>query len=116
MSFEQHIPISKDEKLSTNAFSCNLLINKDLPYFRGHFPNEPILPGVVQIAWAIHFGSRLGLDSMYFTGVPRSKFSAVIQPGMLVRLNLKRDRESLEFSFESSMTTHSSGTILYVSE
>lgn len=116
MSFEERIPASKDEKLSENSFSCDLLVDENLAYFEGHFPGEPILPGVVQLAWAIHFGAKLGLDSMRFAGVPRSKFSAVIQPGALVRLTLSRNKESLDFSYESSATTHSSGTIRYNSE
>lgn len=32
---------------------------QDLIYFEGHFPGFQILPGVVQLDWAIHFACKL---------------------------------------------------------
>lgn len=40
----------------------DLLIQPDLFWFQGHFPNFPILPGVIQLDWALDFAGRyLGL-------------------------------------------------------
>ena len=35
------------------SVSLALTIAADLDYFRGHFPNAPILAGVVQLDWAV---------------------------------------------------------------
>jgi len=79
---------------------CDLAIDADLMWFHGHFPGTPILPGVVQIDWALHFARAclgLALDT---APVFRVKFKAVIVPGDVVTLALDHDRARGRLSFE----------------
>jgi len=80
------------------------LIRLDLPEghaaFAGHFPNQPILPGVVQTHWAIRLGAELletGCDAATDFQV---KFRRVIQPGEPLELSLRHDRAKASLSFE----------------
>lgn len=70
------------------AAALELRVPPDLRYFRGHFPERPILPGVVQLAWAIGLArEQFGIDA----GVERLaglKFSRIIGPGARLRLEL----------------------------
>ena len=43
---------------SEGRAELDLVVPPDLLYCRGHFPNRAILPGVVQIDWAILLGRR----------------------------------------------------------
>lgn len=59
--------------------------------FDGHFPDRPILPGIVQVLAGM---LTAGDDSMTLQKVAKAKFSRVINPGelMLVRAeNQKKD-------------------------
>lgn len=75
------------------AASHGIVLELDLPgsltWFRGHFPERPILPGVVQVAWAIHFAcAHLSLDPAV-RQVAGLKFQRVIRPGATIRLELE---------------------------
>ena len=85
----------------------------DLFYFDGHFPGAPILPGVVQLDWAIAMGRRHFALPPHFSGVGTLKFQQVIQPGNVVMLELTHDvgKGNLNFRYVSPLGQHASGRI-----
>jgi len=86
----------------------------NLLYFDGHFDVAPILPGVVQVEWAIHYGRQyFGLPAG-FKGINALKFQQVIQPDMPVRLELSHDavKGGLHFRYASEAGQHSSGRVV----
>lgn len=90
-----------------------LTVPDDLLYFDGHFRIAPVLPGVVQLDWAIHYGRLyLGLVGA-FKGVNALKFQQMIRPGHPVRLELVHDlsKGSLNFRYFSAAGAHASGRI-----
>jgi acyl-CoA synthetase (AMP-forming)/AMP-acid ligase II len=91
-----------------------LTVPPDLLYFDGHFTVAPVLPGVVQVDWAIHYGrAYLGLDGA-FGGINALKFQQMIRPAQPVRLELIHDgaKGSLNFRYFSDAGMHASGRIL----
>lgn len=88
----------------------------DLLYFDGHFDVAPILPGVVQVDWALYYGRRYFALPAHFTGVNVLKFQQVVRPDMAVQLELVHDtaRGSLNFRYASEGSQHSSGRIMLV--
>lgn len=97
-----------------NQVNISIRIPTNLRYFDGHFPVGPILPGVVQTDWVLHFVKRYLACSGEFSGFRQLKFQRVIGPGnrLVVRLVLFRDRNELEFSYTLGADTYSSGKIL----
>ena len=73
----------------------NVSINE--PYFQGHFPDRPIMPGVMILESMAQAGAFLVLHDledplakgMFFSGVEKSKFRKPIVPGDQVVLELK---------------------------
>jgi len=98
-------------QIAQGAASYLLHVAPDTAWFAGHFPERPILPGVVQIDWAITLAKDLGIDAATFSGIPRVKFSSLVLPDAVLRLNLEKTVNGLRFSFESDLGFHSQGSV-----
>lgn len=91
----------------------DLLVQADNPWFQGHFPGRPILPGVVQIGWAVHYaGSVLG----FTYGVPQLeqvKFRRPILPGTHLSLCLTSDPVTgkVRYQYRDKQHAYASGTL-----
>ena len=78
----------------------NVTINE--PFFPGHFPYHPVMPGVLiieamaQAAAIVSFktmGSKPSDDSVYyFAGIDKARFKKPVSPGDQLVLNVKIDR------------------------
>lgn len=86
-------------------------VEPDHPAFRGHFPNQPILPGVIQVDWAIRLGEAAFGPLGSFQSLEHLKFQATIQPLETLALHLSWAAESRElgFAFEGAEGRKSSG-------
>lgn len=98
-----------------NEAVLSIDIEADSPFFDGHFPQAPILPGVTQIQWAIEFGRELFPLPQAFLRMENVKFQQVIRPGMSVMLTLGFDagRGTLSFRLASEAGVHAGGRILF---
>ncbi|NWD50952.1 AMP-binding protein [Pseudomonas gingeri] len=91
-----------------------LAVPPDLAYFSGHFPATPVLPGVVQVDWALELGrERLALPTK-FAGMEVLKFQQLVRPGDRLELTLRFDpeRSKLHFAFRNASAACSSGRIV----
>ena len=76
----------------------NVSINE--PFFQGHFPNQPVMPGVLIIEAMAQAGGLLVLNSiknpksklMYFTGINHSRFKKAVIPGDQVRFEVRLNK------------------------
>lgn len=66
------------------------------PYFAGHFPGNPVMPGVLMIEALAQVGAvaLLGLDqwkgkTAYFVGINNAKFKQKVLPGDVLMLETK---------------------------
>lgn len=92
-----------------------LLIPKQLYYLQGHFPQRPVLPGVIQVHWAIQLARRTLSTKPVFTGFEALKFHQIIEPLSRLKLTLEQSEETgkLHFSYASDTGVHSQGRILF---
>jgi acyl-CoA synthetase (AMP-forming)/AMP-acid ligase II len=92
----------------------DLMIPPDLAYFSGHFPQTPVLPGVVQVDWALSLGRRLLDLPPRFAGMEVLKFQQLVRPGDQVALTLRFDaeRSKLYFAYRNTEAACSSGRIV----
>ncbi len=95
-------------------WSLQLAVPPDLAFFSGHFPKAPVLPGVVQVDWALALGQRLMNLPEKFAGMEVLKFQQLVRPGDQVQLHLRFDpvRGKLYFAYRNETATCSSGRIL----
>lgn len=94
--------------------TLDLHVSADLLYFQGHFPGAPILPGVVQLDWALTLGRQYFDLPPVFLGMRALKFQNVITPGTDIVLELKYDVASSTMTFRlySNAGQHASARIL----
>ncbi len=87
----------------------------DLAVFDGHFPMQPILPGVAQVDWAIGFARECFALPARFHRLDALKFKRPVRPGTAVELTLQwqPDRGVLGFRYSSSEGVHASGRIVF---
>jgi acyl-coenzyme A synthetase/AMP-(fatty) acid ligase len=95
-------------------WQLELSVPPDLAYFSGHFPSVPVLPGVVQVDWAIALGRQLLDLPPTFAGMEVLKFQQLVRPGDRISLTLRFDAErgKLYFAFRNGDAPCSSGRIL----
>ena len=78
----------------------NVSINE--PFFMGHFPHRPVMPGVLILEALAQAASLLSFHSMdtvlddktvvYFAGIDACRFKRVVEPGDQLFLDVTLDR------------------------
>jgi 3-hydroxyacyl-[acyl-carrier-protein] dehydratase len=80
----------------------NVTINE--PFFQGHFPHHPVMPGVLQIEALAQAAGILSFQTMgrrsddrsvyYFVGIDHARFKRPVMPGDQLRLEVEIVRMS----------------------
>jgi 3-hydroxyacyl-[acyl-carrier-protein] dehydratase len=77
----------------------NVTINE--PFFQGHFPGHPIMPGVLVIESMAQTAAVLVVHTLgksaegklvYFTSIDEARFRKPVQPGDTLRIEVKKER------------------------
>jgi 3-hydroxyacyl-[acyl-carrier-protein] dehydratase len=80
-------------------------VSMNEPFFQGHFPGEPVMPGVLMLEGLAQTGAVLAYLStdaiagklVYFAGLEKVRFRKVVRPGdqLIYKLELLRWRSKL---------------------
>lgn len=99
--------------LVKDGVEIEISLPTELFYFQGHFPHRPILPGVVQIDWAVRFADRYLKTNIGSARTFNVKFKSIIEPDRRLTLALNRstDKRKLSFEFRDGTDVLSSGAI-----
>jgi 3-hydroxymyristoyl/3-hydroxydecanoyl-(acyl carrier protein) dehydratase len=109
------MPNAKLCRQGANNIVLELHIPDNLLYFDGHFDTAPILPGVVQLNWAIGFGRQYFDLPPVFAAVHALKFQKIVTPNSTVTLELQHEpsKAALHFRLHSASGQHASGRIVF---
>ena len=94
----------------------SLRIPVDLQSFDVHFPELPILPGVVQLDWAIAFARKAFADlPAHFLRAEQLKFQLPVVPPVQLDLSLDWDAPAgqIAFRYSSQKGVHASGRLCF---
>ena len=96
-----------------NSIALEFSIPEANPYFEGHFPDFPILPGIGQIELIIRFASKYFGTGIDFSEIRRIKFTNVIRPSVPLALKLEKDGAAVSFKMNSpdGGIVYSTGTL-----
>ena len=78
----------------------NVSINE--PFFTGHFPHRPVMPGVLMLEALVQAAALLAFDTMgeapdsksvyYFAGIDGARFKRPVEPGDQLTLEVSLNR------------------------
>ncbi len=89
----------------------NVTINE--PFFEGHFPHRPVMPGVLMLEALAQAAALLAFDAMdaspesgsiyYFAGIDNARFKRPVEPGdqLILEAELLRMKAGI-FKFKTS--------------
>ena len=103
------------EARSGDTLHYELRVPRTLAHFAGHFPGLPILPGVVQLDWAIRLAAEHVPSVRAVASIDRLKFMAPVLPGAVLKLTLAHDpaRQRVQFAYRANERECASGVIVY---
>ena len=94
-----------------------LRIPAGLIWFQGHFPDQPVLPGVVQVHWAAKLSAIIFAGLPGFSSMSNLKFKTMITPELDVDLSLQLKRSerraNIVFSYQGDALVYSSGSVVF---
>lgn len=69
---------------------------KEYSFFEGHFPGNPVLPGVIMVEASAQLGACLLLSleenrgkTAYFAGIEEFKFKRIVRPGEVLEIEVE---------------------------
>ncbi|AGH79963.1 (3R)-hydroxymyristoyl-ACP dehydratase [Psychromonas sp. CNPT3] len=113
-NIDLHKPLLVKQSVSENEATLVLKIEDNIAYFSGHFDENPILAGVVQLDWAIYYANKFFACGDVFLGMEVIKFQQPILPNTEIILTLRwqEDKQKLYFDYsDSEQVKYASGRI-----
>ena len=90
--------------------SCR--VPRDLRCFEGHFPDNPIVPGVLQLDWAMELASELTEIPLCVEEIESLKFLAPLRPDDSFRISVRVvDAAQVEFRISGEDVKYARGRV-----
>lgn len=74
-------------------------VDGNWPCFSGHFPGDPILPGIAQLDMVAECISSAGEEKGAVTGLSRVKFRKIVRPGELLDIHITYSSRKDHYAF-----------------
>lgn len=106
---------SREHAGDIRSASLQLYISDNLVWLKGHFPGQPVLPGVVQVHWAAGLANALFEIPTAFQAIENLKFQSVVLPNTHITLDMTYEakRSRVNFQYRDAETLFSEGKIKY---
>ncbi|MEW6672160.1 MAG: hypothetical protein AB1427_10665 [Thermodesulfobacteriota bacterium] len=81
--------IKNFSKTGPEEISLEVQVPPDSNWFSGHFPGEPILPGIAQLGMVFDAINRAEGGSFKITGIRRVRFKQIVRPDDRLHLTIR---------------------------
>jgi len=78
---------------------ASVTTDADSPWFAGHFPDDPILPGIAQLKMVADLISQAQEGNLIMTGLSRIKFRKIVRPGEQLDIHTTRGKGKNNYTF-----------------
>jgi 3-hydroxyacyl-[acyl-carrier-protein] dehydratase len=96
MVLKDFYKILSEEKISDSKHIITILINEKHEVFKGHFPGNPIMPGVCMIQIIKELTEKITEETLMIQTLSNVKFMALINPENTPELRLELDIATTE--------------------
>jgi 3-hydroxyacyl-[acyl-carrier-protein] dehydratase len=103
--------LESSEKLENGSFSANIKLNKDHNIFNGHFPGNPVTPGVCMMQIVKELTEEFTGKKLFLKSASNVKFMAIINPFETPDLTMQLDIKEIENDVKVKNTTAFGETI-----
>lgn len=96
-------PIFDRLELNEEGVELEFTVDPKLACFKGHFPQQALLPGVIQVHWVGELSKQL-FNAEVFTSMQKVKFINVVLPGQRLKLSIdfESSKKALSFVYTDS--------------
>ena len=91
MVLKDFYKVLSEEKTSDSKYSITILVNEKHEVFKGHFPGNPIMPGVCMIQIIKELTEKITKETLMIQTLANVKFMALINPETNPELRLELD-------------------------
>lgn len=98
-------------------------IKENEDWFRGHFPNNPVQPGVLMIEMLAQAGAVCALSMeenkgkiAFFAGIEKARFKGIVRPGDTLNLEVTMTKFKGPIGFGKAVATNQDGKKVVVAE
>jgi len=104
------------KSLSENTVELLIKIPENLAYFEGHFPGISIVPGVVQLHWAVKFATEHFKIPGTISQGNRIKFTQLMRSADEICLSLQYvpEKQMVSYSYKAGDQSYASGSFIYL--
>ena len=96
MVLKDFYKILSEEKTADSKYSITILVNEKHEIFKGHFPGNPIMPGVCMIQIIKELTEKITESTLMIQTLANVKFMALINPEKNPELRLELDITTTE--------------------
>jgi len=96
MILKDFYKVLSEEKVSDSKYNVTILVNEKHEVFKGHFPGNPIMPGVCMIQIIKELTEKFTQESLLIQTLTNVKFMALINPEATPELRLELDITATE--------------------
>ncbi|MDC8829463.1 ApeI family dehydratase [Alteromonas gilva] len=99
-----------------DSVRISLHVTDQLSWFDGHFPDQKVLPGVVQVDWAGKLARALFVHDDAFQQLSNVKFKTMVMPDTSMQLELSYNtaKNSIKFHYFNDSDSFSMGSFKFV--
>ena len=99
------------EKTENGSYTAKISLNKDHDIFKGHFPGNPVTPGVCMMQIVKELTEEFSGKKLFLKSASNVKFMAIINPFETPELTMQLDINETETDIKVKNTTSFGETI-----
>ncbi len=84
---------------SDGAVLAKVTTDAQSPWFTGHFPGDPILPGIAQLHMVTECIERVLQQKLLLQNLARVKFKKLIRPGDVLDIHAAAGKQDNNYTF-----------------